>query len=90
MGKVLGITDYFVIATVNSTTQADACIDAVEEAAESEGLPIVGVSGTKDSSWILIDCGDVVVHIFTPEAREYYRLESLWKDCPSFVFEESQ
>lgn len=90
VGDIVGITDYFLIATVNSSTQAEAVIDAVEETAEKLGLPIIGISGTKESSWILIDCGDVVVHIFTPEAREYYRLESLWKDCPTYVFDEKK
>lgn len=87
VGNHLGITDYFLIATVANPPQAEAVIDAVEETAEKIGLPVIGISGTKESSWILIDCGDLVVHLFTKEGRDYYRLESLWKDCPAFEFD---
>lgn len=75
--------------TVNSPAQADAVIDEVEKSAKQAGLPVIGTSGNRDSSWILIDLGDVVVHIFQPEAREFYRLESLWGDCPQLKVEEA-
>lgn len=88
VGKILGITDYFIIATVLNPVQAEAVIDAVEETAENLGLEVIGTSGSKESSWILIDCGDVVVHLFSEEGRNYYRLESLWKDCPTFEINE--
>ncbi|MCX7832150.1 MAG: ribosome silencing factor [Actinobacteria bacterium] len=87
VGKLIGITDYFLIATVNNPIQAEAVVEAVEETSEKLGLPIIGISGNKDSSWILIDCGDVVVHLFTEEGRNHYRLESLWRDCPTFEFD---
>lgn len=84
VGRIIGITDYFIIATVLNPVQAEAVIDAVEETAENLGLEVIGTSGNKESSWILIDCGDVVVHLFSEEGRNYYRLESLWKDCPTY------
>lgn len=87
VGNIIGITDYFLIASVSNPSQAEAVTEAVEETAESLGLPIISISGSKESNWILIDCGDVVVHLFTEEGRNYYRLESLWKDCPSFRFD---
>lgn len=88
VGELLGITDYFLIATVSNPVQAEAVVSAVEEKAEKMGISILGVSGTKDSVWILLDLGDVVVHLFSPEGRDYYRLENLWKDCPAFEFKE--
>lgn len=89
VGKVLGITDYFLIATIKNPTQAEAVVDSVEETAELLGLKVLSISGSKESSWILVDCGDLVVHLFTKEGRDYYRLESLWKDCPIFEFDEN-
>jgi len=88
VGKLLGITDYFLIATINNPVQAEAVVSAVEEMAEKLGLSILSISGSRESVWILLDLGDVVVHLFTPEGRDYYRLENLWKDCPAFEFTE--
>lgn len=88
VGKIISITDYFIIATVLNPVQAEAVIDAVEETAEKLGLQVIGTSGNKESSWILIDCGDVVVHLFSEEGRIYYRLESLWKDCPTYELDQ--
>lgn len=86
VGEILGIADYFLIGTVNSSTQADAVIDELEKTAKELELSVIGISGDSNSKWILIDFGSVVVHLFNNEAREFYRLESLWKDCPSIVF----
>lgn len=88
VGKIISITDYFIIATVLNPVQAEAVIDAVEETAEKLGLQVIGTSGNKESSWILIDCGDVVVHLFSEEGRKYYRLDSLWKDCPTYELDQ--
>ena len=84
MRPVCSYTDYFVICTGQNTRQAKAIYDAVrEDMKKAERLTPRTVAGERESSWILADYLDVVLHIFTPEAREYYRLEELWGDVPS-------
>lgn len=74
--------DYFIIATGRSVLQARAIADGVVEASELEyGAPI-RTEGYNEGSWILIDYGPVIVHVFTPQAREFYDLERLWGKPP--------
>lgn len=75
----MAIADYFVIATGNTSSQTQAIADEVEKVAEENEINIVGVEGYREGSWILVDLGDIIVHVFTPEARDYYNLERLWK-----------
>ena len=75
----MAIADYFVIATGNTSSQTQAIADEVEKVALENGMTLVGVEGYREGSWILVDLGDIIVHVFTPEAREYYNLERLWK-----------
>jgi ribosome-associated protein len=80
---VLGYTDYFVICTGNTDRQTKAIHDRVHQGLKNEhGLLPRRVEGLGESRWILMDYLDVVVHIFTPEAREFYRLEQLWGEAP--------
>jgi ribosome-associated protein len=84
MTPVCTYTDYFVICTGQNTRQTKAIYDAVrEDMKKAERLTPRTVAGERESSWILADYLDVVLHVFTPEAREYYRLEELWGDVPS-------
>ena len=84
MRPVCSYTDYFVICTGQSPRQTKAIYDAVrEEIKKADGLTPRTVAGEREASWILADYLDVVLHVFTPEAREYYRLEELWGDVPS-------
>ena len=77
------VCDYFVIATGSNTRMVDAIVDEVEEkVAKTCGEHPFSIEGREERSWILMDYGSVVVHSFTPEAREYYRLEKLWGDAP--------
>src|SRR5947209_20223718 len=80
---IIGYTDYFVICTGRSERQTKGIHDAIYEGMKSSygRLPqrVEGVSGAR---WILMDYLDVVVHVFTPETREYYRLEQLWGEAP--------
>lgn len=81
------VCDYFVIVTGNNTRMADAIVDEVEEkVAKTCGEHPFSIEGREERSWILMDYGSVVVHSFTPEAREYYRLEKLWADAPLVEF----
>lgn len=84
---VVGYTDYFVICSGNTERQAKAVHDGIHEGAKHElSLLPQRVEGAGSASWILMDYLDVVVHIFTPATREYYRLEQLWGEAPARVF----
>lgn len=82
MQQVSLVADYFVIVDANSQRQVDAIVDAVVEAEENQGLTIKQIEGSKNSPWILLDLGDVIVHVFTQETREFYQLEKLWSQAP--------
>lgn len=78
------VCDYFVIATGSNNRQVDAVVDEIEErVAAACGEHPFSIEGREERTWILMDYGSVVVHVFTPEAREYYRLEKLWKSAPT-------
>ncbi len=82
---VRGLTsyaDYFVVMTAESEPQASAIADAVDERLETMGATRLGVEGHSAGRWVLIDYGDVVAHVFNPEARMFYDLEGLWADAP--------
>lgn len=76
-------TDWFVIASGDSDTHARAIADNVLECTQRHGSRPSGVEGRGPASWILLDYIDVVVHIFQPRVREFYRLEDLWGDAPT-------
>jgi len=80
---VLGYTDYFLVCSGNTGRQAKAIHDGILEGLkrEHDTLPR-RVEGSSGAGWILMDYLDVVVHIFTPETREFYRLEKLWGEAP--------
>jgi ribosome-associated protein len=86
---VLGYTDYFLVCSGNTGRQAKAIHDGILAGLkhDHETLPR-RVEGSGDAGWILMDYLDVVVHIFTPEAREFYRLEQLWGEAPAQAMSE--
>jgi ribosome-associated protein len=85
---VLGYTDYFVICSGGTDRQTKAIHDRIHENMKKEhGLLPRRVEGLAEARWILMDYLDVIVHIFTPDAREYYRLEQLWGEAPKRVVE---
>jgi ribosome-associated protein len=71
-------SDYFILATGRSVIQARAIADGIVEANEMESGSPLRTEGYNDGSWILVDYGAVIVHVFTPQAREFYDLERLW------------
>jgi ribosome-associated protein len=83
---VLGYTDYFLVCSGNTARQAKAIHDGIHEGLKHthDTLPR-RVEGSGESGWILMDYLDVVVHIFTPETREFYRLEQLWGEAPARI-----
>ncbi len=83
---MISYTDYFVLCTGRTERQTKAIHDAIYSEMKSEhGLLPARVEGLPQARWILMDYLDVVVHVFTPESREYYRLESLWGEAPAEV-----
>ena len=80
---VLGYTDFFVVCSGNTDRQAKAIHDGIHYGLKKEyGLLPRRVEGLTEARWILMDYLDVIVHVFTPEAREFYRLEQLWGEAP--------
>lgn len=83
VGEILGYADRFVICSGGSERQAKAIHDGILEGMKHEhGLAPRRVEGLPEASWILMDYLDVIVHVFTPEARDFYRLERLWGEAP--------
>jgi ribosome-associated protein len=80
MRQVNPFTDYFVIATAKNIRHAASLAQDMVKAAQQNGYEVRTVEGSEGSAWILIDLNEVVVHIFTEEARGQYKLESLWGD----------
>ncbi len=78
---ITSLADYFVICSGTSNTQINALNDAVEEAMKNVGEMPGRVEGHREGIWVLSDYGCVIVHIFSPEAREFYDLERLWSDA---------
>lgn len=84
MRPAVSYTDYFVLCTGQNPRQTKAIYDGVREGMKhSEHVVPRHVSGEREATWILADYLDVVFHVFTPEARAYYRLDELWGDVPS-------
>jgi ribosome-associated protein len=81
---ILGYTDYFVVCSGNTDRQTKAIHDGILEGMKKErGLLPRRVEGLGEARWILMDYNDVVVHVFTPETRDFYRLEQLWGEAPA-------
>ncbi len=81
VSNLIGITDFFVICSAESTTQVGAITDELLTTADRNGHKILGVEGTENNLWVLVDFGDVVVHIFHEPVRLFYDLDGLWRDA---------
>ena len=79
------LTDYFVICEGKSERQLRAINDAILDELKKQEVSIYHKEGTPESGWILLDYGNVIVHIFSPERRYYYQLEELWKEAPTVM-----
>ena len=83
VGEIIAITDAFVITTGSNTRQVRTIVDEIEkQLREDHGVRPRAVEGLEDATWVLVDYGDIVVHVFLDETREYYGLERLWADAP--------
>jgi ribosome-associated protein len=88
MRELVAYTDFLVIVTARNDRQAKAIVDEVRVVVKSEtSLLPGGVDGGGDAGWTIVDYLDVVLHVFTPEARDRFRLEELWRDAPRLELE---
>jgi len=87
MRGVTPLYDFFVLATGGSRRQIHTIAEEIDAALHTEGDQRLSIEGYEASKWVVQDYGDIVVHIFDPEAREYYSLEELWADAPRLDWE---
>lgn len=80
IGDISIIADYFVIANGTNSSQVSALVDAVEKSLGKEGYTPKRIEGMNTASWILMDYGDVIIHVFSKEDRLFYDLERIWRD----------
>ena len=91
VGLVLAITDAFVITSGRHARQVKAIAEEVEDRLKADGgIKPLRVEGMNDSHWVLLDYGDLVVHVFLDETRAYYDLERLWSDAPRVEWEDEE
>ncbi|MEG6614861.1 ribosome silencing factor [Peptococcaceae bacterium 1198_IL3148] len=82
LSKISAMCDYFVICSGGSGPQVKAIAENIEEKLSEQGIEPLRREGLREGSWILLDYGDIVVHVFKEEEREFYKLEKLWGDAP--------
>ncbi len=83
VGRRSAMCEAFVIVTASSSVRAKSIVESIEEALEAEGRRVLHKEGLLEATWVLMDYGDVLVHIFHPDMRNYYALEKLWGDAPT-------
>lgn len=82
VSEQMPLTDIFLMCSARNERMVAAIADAVDDALREEGAPRLRQEGRSEGRWILLDFGDIVVHVFHEEERIYYQLERLWRDCP--------
>jgi ribosome-associated protein len=89
VGPIISIIECFVLASATNTRQVRTIVDEIEQAlrAYDDSRPI-SIEGRDDATWVLLDYGDIVVHVFLDETRAFYDLDRLWSDAPRIPFEE--
>jgi ribosome-associated protein len=85
VGEIITIVDYFVLVSGSNTRLVRTIVDEVQQVMRAhDGSRPIGVEGLDDATWVLLDYGDVVVHVFLDTTRDYYDLDRLWADAPRF------
>jgi len=79
------LAEYFVICSAESEPQIQAIADAIQSGLSQQGIRALGIEGLQGGIWLLMDYGDVIVHIFKEEARSFYNLDRLWADAPQII-----
>jgi ribosome-associated protein len=90
VGGLSPVCDYFVIATGTSPRQMRTVADDIVEFANSQGFAPLNESGLEGQTWLLVDCIDVIIHLFNEEARHYYDLDNLWGDAKPVEWEQKE
>ena len=85
--ELTSVADYFVFATGQTRRHTETLSDAVVDAVKAAGDEVLGVEGRESAQWILVDTGDIIVHLFLADAREHYAIEKLWMDAPTTTFD---
>jgi ribosome-associated protein len=85
--KISSFADTFIIATGTSDRHVRSVTDSIEAALKAHGNAPMGIEGYDEGRWVLIDCGDTIVHVFQQEIRDHYDLERLWSDAPDLELE---
>lgn len=78
--KQTSISDFMVVASASSTRQAKALARNIKDRMNQAGVDIIGIEGESEGDWVLVDLGDIIVHIMTPTTRAYFNLEELWSN----------
>jgi len=81
--KLTAIADTLVIASAESARQVKALAHHVRDKLKEAGATVIGIEGEETGEWVLVDCGDIVVHVMQPAVRSYYNLEELWDTSPA-------
>lgn len=90
MGDIIGIADVFVIVSAPNRLQVRGIVDEIERRLKDEaGARPRSSEGRDDASWVLLDYGDVIIHVFLDETRAFYRLERLWSDAPHIPWQDA-
>ncbi|HXR66586.1 MAG TPA: ribosome silencing factor [Ktedonobacteraceae bacterium] len=84
--EVTTFADYFVICSGSNRRQIQAIAEAIDEQLSSQGANLLHREGVAETGWILLDFGDIIIHILGPKEREYYDLERLWSDAKTVVY----
>jgi ribosome-associated protein len=85
IGKVTTLADFFVIASGTSDRQINAIASSIQERMKEVGIRLFAREGVPADGWVLLDYGQVIVHVFAPEVRDYYDLESRWHEAPTLL-----
>jgi ribosome-associated protein len=85
--EISSFADSFIIATGTSDRHVRSVVDSIATALKAQGEPPLGIEGYDEGRWVLVDCGDTIVHVFQQEVRDLYDLERLWSDAPTLEIE---
>ncbi|MED5474612.1 MAG: ribosome silencing factor [Candidatus Neomarinimicrobiota bacterium] len=88
--KITSITDFIIICTSNSSTQTKAIVDHIRSRLKELGSIPLNIEGYSNLSWVLMDYGNIIIHVFLPEFRKFYNLERLWGDAKSHKIDDIQ
>lgn len=88
VSEQLAITDAFLLASANNERQVSSIVDEIEDKLRDAGVKPIRREGAREGRWVLLDYGDIVVHVQHEEERQFYALERLWRDCPAIELPE--